>query len=621
MTARAVGSAGEAPGPAPGWRMSGRATLFFLALSVPAQGSDALSPAYESALRRYQSGDREGAIADVSTWPERRLRDEMTALRALSGKAQACHRCPAADTWERIPVRAALMLHSDGAQRARRGGWSPLLQESAAAEVARLMKDDPSHRGFARRWYEAMASLAEAETRWAEALAWAERGLRDFPDSVEMRLVQASIEETQGSLEQSQGAPEAALERNETLVDPNARRSRAELLQRRQVRERFESAQRALRAALAVDGSLPELRLRLGRVAWRLGDAAEAQSALLDVLARKPDGATAFLAHLFLGRLHEDAGRLDDAAVLLRGRAGPRPALPVGTARSQPRAPAARGRGGRPRGGREDGRLGGPPPAARRALALSLGALRRGGGPARGVARGGRVVIGLALGLVAAASSQAPPPTFAVGVEGVYVDVFVTDGNRPVAGLTASDFELKDNGVRQPVELASVESLPLTTFLVLDTSGSVAGEKLLRLQAAGRALLGGLRADDEASLVTFDQEVEVRVPPTSDRPRLERAVGGILPGGATALYDALYAGTLLASGRGRSLLVLFTDGEDNLSWLDAGAGAARAAGVERPRPGRGHRPEGGGDDTRFPLRLQARPSSRRTCARCGISPR
>jgi hypothetical protein len=26
---------------------------------------------------------------------------------------------------------------------------------------------------------------------------------------------------------------------------------------------------------------------------------------------------------------------------------------------------------------------------------------------------------------------------------------------------------------------------------------------------------------------------------------------------------------MLASGRGRSLLVLFTEGEDNLSWLDA----------------------------------------------------
>jgi VWFA-related protein len=156
-----------------------------------------------------------------------------------------------------------------------------------------------------------------------------------------------------------------------------------------------------------------------------------------------------------------------------------------------------------------------------------------------------------------------------VGVEGVYVDVFVTDGNRPVVGLTASDFDVRDNGARRAVELVTVESLPLTTFLVLDTSGSVDGDKLEKLQAAGRALLGGLRTGDEASLVTFDEEVRLRLPPTSDRTHLEHALGGIRPGGTTALLDALYAGTMLASGRGRSLLVVFTDGEDNLSWLDA----------------------------------------------------
>jgi VWFA-related protein len=175
----------------------------------------------------------------------------------------------------------------------------------------------------------------------------------------------------------------------------------------------------------------------------------------------------------------------------------------------------------------------------------------------------------LAVALVAAASQAPPPPVFAVGVESVYVDVFVTESGRPVVGLTASDFELKDNGVRQPVELVGVESFPLTTFLVLDTSGSVNGDKLEKLRGAGRALLAGLRTGDEASLLTFDEEVRVLVPPTSDRERLERALLGIRPGGATALFDALYAGTMLASGRGRALLVVFTDGEDNLSWLEA----------------------------------------------------
>ena len=176
----------------------------------------------------------------------------------------------------------------------------------------------------------------------------------------------------------------------------------------------------------------------------------------------------------------------------------------------------------------------------------------------------------LALALAAAATTQAPArPTFSTAVEAVYVDVFVSDGNRPVIGLSAADFELRDDGRRQAVELVAVESLPLTTFLVLDTSASVKGEKLAQLQAAVRTLLHGLRPADETALLTFDHEVRMPVAPTHDVQRLTAVVDGVLPGGSTALFDALYAGTMLASGRGRALLVLFTDGEDNMSWLDA----------------------------------------------------
>lgn len=178
-------------------------------------------------------------------------------------------------------------------------------------------------------------------------------------------------------------------------------------------------------------------------------------------------------------------------------------------------------------------------------------------------------MIPLAVGLACAVVAQAPPPSFGIGVEGVYVDVFVTEDNRPVLGLGHEDFELRDNGVRRRAELVGVASAPLRVSLVLDSSSSVAGEKLVQLRAAARALLGGLAPDDEASLVTFDEEVSVRVPPTRDRARLEQGVSRIQPGGATAVFDALYAGTMLASDRGRTLLVLFTDGEDNVSWLDA----------------------------------------------------
>jgi tetratricopeptide (TPR) repeat protein len=170
-----------------------------------------------------------------------------------------------------------------------------------------MLKDDPTHRAFARRWYEAMAGLAQGENRWGEALDWAERGLRDFPDSAEMLLVLGSIEETVGA----QAVPSLS---REALVDPNTRQTRSNILHLREVREHLEKAHRALRSAVAADPTLLEARLRLGRVAWRLGETGEARSTLEEVLSRKPDAATAFLAQLFLGGIDEDAGRLDDAA-------------------------------------------------------------------------------------------------------------------------------------------------------------------------------------------------------------------------------------------------------------------------------------------------------------------
>jgi VWFA-related protein len=172
-------------------------------------------------------------------------------------------------------------------------------------------------------------------------------------------------------------------------------------------------------------------------------------------------------------------------------------------------------------------------------------------------------VIALVLAL---ASATQPPPTFAASVEAVYVDAFVTDRHGPVAGLTAADFVLKDDGARRPVELVALDALPLTTLLVLDTSGSVAGEKLQALQAAGRLVVERLRGQP-IGLVQFDHEVRLQVAPTTDATAVEIPLASLRTGGATALYDALYAATLLTPPRGRALIALFTDGEDNLSWL------------------------------------------------------
>ncbi len=64
----------------------------------------------------------------------------------------------------------------------------------------------------------------------------------------------------------------------------------------------------------------------------------------------------------------------------------------------------------------------------------------------------------------------------------VTVSVSVRSASKPVAGLKASDFELKDNGVLQSIESFSVETLPIDVTLLLDLSRSVEGPRLDRLK-------------------------------------------------------------------------------------------------------------------------------------------
>lgn len=170
----------------------------------------------------------------------------------------------------------------------------------------------------------------------------------------------------------------------------------------------------------------------------------------------------------------------------------------------------------------------------------------------------------------AAAFSAEPPPkplTFAGGVETVYVDVFVTRDGAPVAGLTASDFEVRDQGVRQKARLEDHRRQPVTSTLVLDVSGSLTPEQLGHLRRAGETFLDGQREEDRLALVAFCHELRLMTPHTTDRVAVRRALARLSPGGSTALYDALYAGLVLPGVAERTVVVLLTDGQENLSVL------------------------------------------------------
>lgn len=159
-------------------------------------------------------------------------------------------------------------------------------------------------------------------------------------------------------------------------------------------------------------------------------------------------------------------------------------------------------------------------------------------------------------------------PTFSAKVEVVRVDALVAQDGQPVQGLRPADFEVRDNGVLQQIDLASLEHLPLNVVLALDASESVTGERLDHLRAASLALLDGLTPQDRAALVTFNHVLSAGSLLTSDIGRVRRAIGAITPNGDTALFDAAFAGLEVADAdAGRSLLLLFTDGADTASYL------------------------------------------------------
>jgi Ca-activated chloride channel family protein len=168
---------------------------------------------------------------------------------------------------------------------------------------------------------------------------------------------------------------------------------------------------------------------------------------------------------------------------------------------------------------------------------------------------------------VLAQDPLAQPPVFAVQVESVLIDAFASNNGKNIPGLKAKDFILSDNGVPQAFDLVSAESLPIRVILVFDTSSSMKGPKLERLRAAAASFLERLRPQDEVGLISFADEIEMRAPLSSDRSRAEFGLLTLRAQGATSLYDALFTALVTPRSTLRTLVILFSDGEDNMSWL------------------------------------------------------
>jgi Ca-activated chloride channel family protein len=142
----------------------------------------------------------------------------------------------------------------------------------------------------------------------------------------------------------------------------------------------------------------------------------------------------------------------------------------------------------------------------------------------------------------------------------------------------------------QAPEREGEERLPVAVQVVLDRSGSMAGERLEAARRALLALVDRLAPEDTLGVVAFDDAVRVVLPaaPLGDaKPAARAAIAAIAPGGMTNLSAGLLRGlqeARRAAGPAGASLLLLSDGHANEGETDpdrlAGvAAAARKGGV------------------------------------------
>ncbi|MCX6551005.1 MAG: VWA domain-containing protein [Acidobacteria bacterium] len=168
---------------------------------------------------------------------------------------------------------------------------------------------------------------------------------------------------------------------------------------------------------------------------------------------------------------------------------------------------------------------------------------------------------------------QDPRFRFKTGVDLVNVSATVTDAyGRFVPNLTREDFIVYEDGVAQPVSYFSNERVPVSLGIVLDTSGSMAGEKIRSAQdALNRFLYDLLGPEDEIFLYRFSDDADLVQNWTRDRDRLRWQLGRISPKGETVLYDTVAEAVPLAQTgvHRKKALVIISDGNDTGSHTTA----------------------------------------------------
>jgi len=185
------------------------------------------------------------------------------------------------------------------------------------------------------------------------------------------------------------------------------------------------------------------------------------------------------------------------------------------------------------------------------------------------------IVLVFCLFIPVLAQSQSPvtkdteEPTIKISSELVSLDMQVLNkktGN-PFGGLTADNFEIYENNVKQQITNFSQDKLPLSVLLLVDVSGSV--EPIIpEIQADALKALQLLKPEDEAGVMIFASETAALDRFSKDKKLITDAIGKLVVkkaavGQLTFLNEALYQASdymkKLSSPNYRKVVIVVTD--------------------------------------------------------------
>lgn len=166
---------------------------------------------------------------------------------------------------------------------------------------------------------------------------------------------------------------------------------------------------------------------------------------------------------------------------------------------------------------------------------------------------------------------QRPPDSDAsstISIETLEVLLPVTVRDRAsgqfVTDLKAEDFTVYEDGQPQPISSFALKRLPVHVVLLVDTSSSAVNE-LESFRTVAYNFISQLDPEDQVSLISFHDKVELIQDWTPNRLLLKRALNRLKSGMFTHFHDALWlaASEQLDKIKGRKAIIVLTDGIDS----------------------------------------------------------